>query len=75
MTEKSKQEAKRWAISSVTTFLSVFLPIIILNMDNITPEYIETGAFLGMFITACRAGIKAVLESMVGYISNKKGVV
>jgi len=53
---------KRYLVSSLVTFLTAFLTVILAQIDGITLESFKDGAIVGVVFTAIRAGIKALLE-------------
>lgn len=73
--EKIKQYLKiklpiisHYLVSSIITFLTAFLGMLILVIDKFTLESFETGAWVGIIMVAIRAGIKTLLES---WLKNK----
>lgn len=61
----TKQTFKRYAISSAITFLTTFGIVMLADIDSITLESIKTGTVVGLVFIAIRAGLKAVLESLL----------
>ena len=57
-----------YLVSSIITFLTAFLGMLILVIDKFTLESFETGAWVGVVVVAIRAGVKALLES---WLQNK----
>ena len=53
---------KRYLISSGVTFISIFLIVIVSEIDNITLGSFRNGVMLGILFSAIRAGIKGILE-------------
>ena len=53
---------KRHLISAGITFLTGFAVVLLANIDTLTIENLEQGAWLGVGFAAVRAGVKAVLE-------------
>jgi hypothetical protein len=53
---------KRYLVSSLITFLTVFLTALSLEMGNWTAETLTSGAVVGAMLTAVRAGIKGLAE-------------
>ena len=53
---------KRYFISSVITFLSGFLLVLYMQIDNITMESLTDGTVIGIMFTAARVGLKGVIE-------------
>ena len=58
----SKETMKRYAISSVVTFLTGFGMVFLAEIDSITMDTFKEGGLMGIVFMAGRAGIKAVLE-------------
>jgi hypothetical protein len=54
--------AKRWALSTLVTFLTGFCVVLVAQIDQITPASFADGTFVGVFFAAARAGVKAVVE-------------
>lgn len=57
---------KRYALSSATTFLTTFLTVLALNVQNINGTTFTYATVASLFLIAARAGVKAVLEAVVG---------
>ncbi len=59
---------KRYLISSITTFATVFLISVgaQLAAANLTPDTLGWGIVLSVAATAARAAVKAVVESFAG---------
>ncbi len=53
---------KRHIISASVTFLTGFAVVLLANIDTLTLENIEQGAWVGVAFAALRAGVKATLE-------------
>lgn len=53
---------KRYIISSLVTFFSAFIVVLLAEIDTISLESLKDGAVIGLFFSAARAGIKALLE-------------
>lgn len=66
----NKEELKRYLVSSLVTFLAVFLLTILPFVSEVTWESLKTGAFLGLIITAARAAVKAAVEVIIPYIQS-----
>ena len=56
---------KRYAMSSLITFVSGFAMSMLAQYDKVTLETVQNGALLGIVFTALRAGFKLVLEYLV----------
>jgi hypothetical protein len=65
-----KQEIKRYLVSSLVTFIAVFLLTILPYVSEVTLESLKGGAFLSLMITAARAGVKAAIEILIPYIQS-----
>jgi len=59
------ENAKRWAISSLVTFLTGFGLVFLNGIDNITLESFQSGALIGLLFVAGRAGVKAIIEAFI----------
>jgi hypothetical protein len=66
MTQETKDEYKRYLVSSATTFFAAFLPIMASGMVDTSDA-----ALYGIFLTACRTGLKTVFELWAGYLGKK----
>ena len=62
MTKKTKKEIKRYAVSSIISFLTGFLTVVSIQIADLTPETVTSAAILGIMIAALRGGIKALVE-------------
>ena len=56
---------KRYIVSSLVTFATAFATVLLASIDSITLETIKTGAVVSVLFVALRAGVKALLESLV----------
>lgn len=56
---------KRWLFSTLISFLAGFALVMYNEIDNITLSSFSDGVFVGVFFSAVRAGVKAVLELIV----------
>ena len=56
---------KRYIVSSLVTFATAFATVVLASIDSITLETIKTGAVVSVLFVALRAGVKALLESLV----------
>jgi len=56
---------KRYALSTIVTFLTGFCMVLVLEIDNITLEAFGNGAIVGIVFAAARAGIKGVIEAFL----------
>jgi hypothetical protein len=54
--------AKRWALSTIVTFLTGFCMVLVAQIDQITPASFADGTVVGIVFAAARAGVKAVIE-------------
>lgn len=65
---------KRWLRSTAETFVSGFLVTMSLQLDSITSiESITTSLLMGVFFACARGGLKAAIESYLGYKGGKNG--
>lgn len=53
---------KRYAISSLVTFLTGFCVVVLPLMNDITMDTLKNGAYVGIVVLGVRAGIKALME-------------
>ena len=60
--EINKTVFKRHAISAAVTFFTGFALYILQELDKITLETVESGAWIGILFAAVRAGVKAIIE-------------
>ena len=65
------EEVKRWAISSLITFLAGFALVILPSLDTLNLADLQGGALIGLLFAGVRAGVKAVLESFIAWYSTK----
>jgi len=56
------QKLKHYAVSSLITFMTGFLTMLIPSIDKISLQSFEVSALIGLFLVAMRAGVKALLE-------------
>lgn len=59
---------KRYLTSSGVTFLAAFILYLSSNLDQLTAENLETGAYIAVVLAAVRAGVKALMELIVSYL-------
>lgn len=57
-----KQNTKRWIISTLVSFFTGFFFVIYVEIDNITIDTFQNGAWVGILISAIRLGLKGTLE-------------
>ena len=65
----SKETLKRYFISSALSFLAGFAVVVVADLDTITLESFQNGAWVGLVFVALRAGLKAVLEGFLSWRS------
>lgn len=53
---------KKYAISSLITFLTGFGLVLLSSIDSLTIDSVKNGALAGAIFMALRAGVKSVLE-------------
>lgn len=56
---------KRWLVSTLLTFLTGAAIVVIPELDNITLEALQAGAWVGIVFAGVRAGLKAALEAWI----------
>lgn len=71
MNPQLKQELKRWALSSLVTFISGFSFVFVAGIEDVTLESFKDGSIVGFAFVCVRAGIKAVLEAFLLWRSRK----
>lgn len=59
--------AKRWALSTLVTFLTGFCMVFIAQIDDLSMNSFTDGTFVGVVFVAARSGIKAVIEAFLAY--------
>lgn len=64
-------KSKRYIISSIITFGTAFLTVILANIDHVTVSSLSDGVFAGVVFTAVRAGAKALIEYALGATGDK----
>lgn len=62
MTVETKQEVKRWLISSGVTFLATFCATMATELRDLTLGSVGLSTFVGIVGVAVRAGFKALVE-------------
>jgi hypothetical protein len=60
---------KRYALSSVITFLSAFVPILIVGLGSV--DYSQA-AITSLVLVAVRAGFKSIGETLAGKTADPK---
>lgn len=55
---------KRYAVSSLTTFLTTFLGLIVLQIQAAGIVEFTSAFWLGIVVVAARAAVKAVVEAL-----------
>lgn len=61
----TKKTFKRYAVSSLITFVTTFAIVLLASIDSITLGNLGNGALASLLFTGLRAGVKAVLELLV----------
>ena len=69
--ETFKKNWKRYAWSSLITFITAFLIIVLPEFDNISLSNLTDGTLIGLGFVAIRAGLKAVLEGLLFVLTKK----
>lgn len=62
---------KRHLISGAITFLTGFAIVLLANIDTLTLQNLQEGAWVGVGFTAIRAGIKGVLELFISIVTKE----
>jgi hypothetical protein len=65
MTQETKDEIKRYLISSGVTFCSSMIVILYANIELFKSENVENGVLLALFATAARGAVKVVMETII----------
>ena len=61
---------KRYLMSSLVTFIAMFLLTFLPQISDITLEGFTVSAFVAMLTTAVRAGVKAGIEVLIPYLQS-----
>ena len=72
MQDTTKAHLKRYAYSSLITFLSVFLPVLYIGFKDISWEAMEAAGFAGALAIIARLMVKAIWEGflpVIGYLA------
>ena len=62
MKPKTKDNVKRYIISTLVTFLAGAGTVLYAQIDNIDVSTLQNGAYVGVAFAVIRGGVKAVLE-------------
>ena len=62
---------KRYAVSSLVSFVSGFAIAVLPLLDNLSLADVRGGAFVGLGFVGLRAGLKALLEAFVAWRASK----
>ncbi len=65
MKKYTKENIKRWIISTIITFLAGLGIYLMANIDSITLETLKDGSLWAFIFAGIRAGIKAVIEGFL----------
>ena len=65
MNKITKVTTNRYVISSIVTFLAGLAVFLLSEWDSITLQSFQDGSVLGVLFVAVRAGVKALLESLL----------
>ena len=65
--------AKRWALSTLVTFLTGFCIILIAQIDQLTMASLADGTFVCVMFAATRAGLKAAVEAFLACRASATG--
>lgn len=60
-----KETVRRYALSTLITFLAAFGVVLLADIDRITIESFRDGTILGILFAGARAGLKAVIEAFL----------
>lgn len=63
---------KRYALSTLVTFLTGFCIVFVAQIDQLTMESFRDGTIVGVVFAATRAGVKVVIEAFLSYRSAKQ---
>ena len=66
------KNAKRYFVSSMITFFSGFVFVLVNSIDSVTLETLRDGSLVGVLLAAVRAGIKALLEAYLDWASRNQ---
>lgn len=66
-----RENWKRYAWSSLVTFLAAFLIAIAPNIDSISLVDLGNGTLVGLGFIAIRAGVKALIEYLLSVLIKK----
>lgn len=61
----TKETLKRYVHSAVVTFISIFLPLLLLELQSMTVEDFQTAGVVGMSGVLSRLIIKALYEMSI----------
>lgn len=71
----NKKVLKDYAISSMITFFTGFLAVVLMQIDSFSLDTLTSGALLGLIASACRAGVKALIEHIIAHSSTLMPIV
>jgi len=60
-----KQTHKDFLVSTAITFVTGVAVVLLTDIDRLTLQSFETGAWIGVLFAAVRAGIKGVLQLII----------
>ena len=63
--EINKSAIKRHAISALLTFMTGFSIVLLGEIDTLTIESFQNGAWVGVLFAGVRAGVKGIIEVFV----------
>ena len=58
---------RRYALSTIVTFLTGFAIVIVGEIDSLTIDAFKDGTLVGLLFAAVRAGLKAAIEMFLAY--------
>ena len=65
------ENTKRWLISTGVTFAAGFAVAVLPQIDTLSLESLRDGALVGVLFAGVRAGVKAILEALVAWYSQR----
>lgn len=69
--EVFKKNWKRYGWSSLITFITAFIIVVLPEMDNIDLGSFKDGTLISLGFLAIRAGVKAIFELMLVWLTKK----
>ena len=69
--ETFKKNWKRYGWSSLITFITAFIIVVLPELDNISLSNLTDGTLIALGFLAIRAGVKAVFEGLLFVLTKK----